>query len=226
MIESLLVVAVGLVQGLNIFSISILIFLISLLLNLGFSGRRFLYLSSLYLVTYFSSSLVLLFLFVRFFSFLSSEALRIITVAMSLLMILLGVLILLYILEPENRFLRIFTVNPLQKHAKSVTVFGPLIIPPLLGIISGLSSLVCPCTAPLIPVAASYIASNKIHESFHDMILYAISVASPSTLIVILVSLQKIQRIVTDLIRLNMLRIRIVTSLLIIIIGFILLFLA
>lgn len=220
--DLLLILFVGLIQGLNIFTLAILISFISLLLTSALAKSRFFYSVALYLLTYLSTSVILLVAFLGLFSLIPISYIRLLMIVVSVILVFSGLSILIYTYEPENRFLRIFARNILQRRIRVVASSERNFFPIVMGFLASIGSISCPCTLPLIPAVASYIVLSEIKSSYEILLLYSVSATIPSLVILLLISVSGLREKILDLIKLNIVRFRIFTALVLVVLGLIL----
>jgi len=136
-------------------------------------------------------------------------------------MMIIGALILILNFREIQIISRALYRNPLIKTFRKISGRGLLTFSPVLGALTGISGITCPCSLPLLPAVASYIISKEIHESIHMALLYSLSTSLPMIIIVSTLSIKKIFRKIYDLVMLNIFRIKTLFSILMIFVSII-----
>jgi hypothetical protein len=217
----LLIILAGLTQGVNILTLGFLFILFSIILTTELDRRRLATTLALYLTSFFITNFFSTIFFLQIFLYIPYISLIYIIKILSILMMIIGALILISNFREIQIISRALYRNPLIKTFRKISGRGLLTFSPVLGALTGISVITCPCSLPLLPAVASYIISKEIHESIHMALLYSLSTSLPMIIIVSTLSIKKIFRKIYDLVMLNIFRIKTLFSILMIFVSII-----
>ena len=200
--KSIIVFLAGFLQGLGVVVFGFLIYLLYLFSRSGFSRVRILLSGALFTISLFVAVFVVSIILIGAIS-LAYPYVRILVYLFGFLLVLFGALGFLSetLLSDSLKFIRI---NPLNSLVRRFGRGGLYVSSAVIGFLGGLASVSCPCSLPLLPAIYSYIVSSEIYSSIYMGLLYSFSATIPSLAIFILLSSEKIFRVVYDYIRLYM----------------------